>query len=217
MIIGIDFSLNNAAMTILNNDVLKFYAFPNTQKMYTKKKEVHSDFLIYDKFDTETIATIIPYNRDNKFENYQHEQQYKLFKAHELSQNIIDVINNNIEEKCIIGLEGFSYGSKGSSQIDLVFFNAILRYKILTIKNTELIILAPKTIKRFAGNGNADKHVMLNAFKNIKNDILTETEFYKYLMSTNDYVKGKNHEIANPITDIVDSYWIIRYLKETIK
>ena len=210
--IGIDFSLNNTAVTIFNNGIYKFYVFPNVYEMYNKKGGVQSKFIVYDKLSKNNIIAVKPYIREKLNRNYNEEQHFKLFKANELADKIIDIIPK--DESVEIALEGFSYGSSGQSEIDLIMFNTILRGKLYQMKNVVLNIYSPKTIKKFAGSGNANKQFMLEKFKEEK---LIGNTFFDYVSSTNEYIKGKNLLILSPITDIIDSYFACKLLQHITK
>lgn len=204
--IGIDFSLNNTAVTIFDT-AFSFYVFPNINNMFTKKELPTTKYETYDKL--KSIINVIEYKKENLELDYSEEQRYKLVKANELTDNIIAIIPK--DKQCKIGLEGFSYNSYGASEIDLIMFNTLLRYKLTIMPNITLDIFSPKTIKKFAGNGNADKTMMLNFFKN-EDGLIRNTEYFKYVISTDEYIKGKNKEINSPITDINDAYFITKYL-----
>lgn len=96
-------------------------------------------------------------------------------------------------------IEGYAMGAKG-----LVFHigenTGILKFSLMN-DFVNFDVEAPTTIKKFAtGKGNADKEMMYAAF-------LSETHID--LIKELDYNKKT---IGNPIGDIVDSYFICKYL-----
>ena len=81
-------------------------------------------------------------------------------------------------------------------------------------------IPAPR-VKLYVGKGNYDKYDMTTAFlDNVRSDdYILQSSFYLYLLQNfHEYYlkerikKGKQfNEVLSPISDIVDSYWILRY------
>lgn len=96
-----------------------------------------------------------------------------------------------------IAMEGYAFGAKG--QVFNIGENTgVLKHKILK-KNIPVEYYTPGTIKKFATTkGNAKKPQMFDAF-------LNETKF--------DMTKILKCKVdGNPISDMVDSYWICKYL-----
>lgn len=113
-----------------------------------------------------------------------------------LSEWTIEILKReNVE---LVYLEGYSYGSKGRSVVDLGENGGLLRWKLW--KNEfQLIEVAPSELKKKAtGKGTAPKEDMYEAFlKNGGEDIILE--FQKD--------RGK---IGNPTSDIVDAYFLMK-------
>ena len=105
--------------------------------------------------------------------------------------------------KKVVHLEGYSYGSKGQAIFQIAENCGILKYSLLNIK-IEYNIIVPSIVKKFATDkGNANKELMYEHFcKDTKTD----------LMKTFDM-----QTLSNPITDIVDSYYIARCGYESSK
>lgn len=99
-----------------------------------------------------------------------------------------------------IMIEGYSMGSHGNT-FDIGENTGILKYKLYT-KGLRYGTVPPTSLKKFAaGKGNSDKNVMYEAFiKETKNDLKT---LFNY----------KGVKIGNPLSDIVDSYYLMKYLK----
>lgn len=210
--IGIDGSINNTAVTIFENEKYDFFVFPNINNMYTKKNLPTSKYKIYEEL--KSIVTVIEYEKKSLDLEYSEQQQYKLEKIEELTDNIISILPRNKE--VMLAIEGFSYGSNGAAEIDLIMFNSILRHKINIIKGYKIFIFSPKSIKKFAGNGNADKTFLLNKFK-YEIGSIQNTNYFKYVIGTDEYITGKHSNIISPITDINDSYFIVKYLEYLCK
>lgn len=106
------------------------------------------------------------------------------------------------EEVDIIGIEGYSMGSRTGMILDIAENGGILRYKLY--KNGQKYEqVAPTTIKKFAtGKGNSKKEKMEESF-------LEETKTdYKEILTP----KAKN--CISPVSDIIDSYYIAKYFFE---
>ena len=98
-----------------------------------------------------------------------------------------------------IALEGYAYGGTGRV-FHIAENTGILKYKIYKT-GIPLGVYAPSAIKKFAtGKGNADKELMYRSFvEETKIDLLKMFDF-----------KGRN--IKNPISDVVDSYFVCKRL-----
>lgn len=103
-------------------------------------------------------------------------------------------------------IEGFAFCYKGSSAIDLIIYQSILRSKIKE-NNYPLIISAPSQGKKALSDcGNADKMEMIKSFIGNRPNIpyIEDNEFFQFLQ---DYkINEKN---PKPIDDIVDSVGIL--------
>ena len=95
-------------------------------------------------------------------------------------------------------LENYSMGSTGRV-FSIAENTGILKYN-LYLQGNPIILLPPSIIKKYAtGKGNADKELMYEAFYN-------ETKI--------DLQNILNSSISNPLTDIVDAYFICKYGKQ---
>lgn len=99
----------------------------------------------------------------------------------------------------IIGLEGYSMGSKGKV-FNIAENTGVLKYKLWE-EAYPIEIFAPTEVKKFAtGKGNADKKAMHTCFQK-------DTGINLNTMISPD--KGK---ITSPVSDIVDSYYICKLM-----
>lgn len=102
-----------------------------------------------------------------------------------------------------IAIEGYSMGSKGKV-FNIAENTGVLKYKIYNA-GIPLEVVPPTTVKKFAtGKGNADKGMMHNSF-------MAETRQNLRTSITPDKKK-----VSNPVSDIVDSYYICKYLHDKI-
>ena len=99
----------------------------------------------------------------------------------------------------MIGLEGYSMGSKGRV-FHIAENTGVLKYKLWE-EAYPVEIYAPTEVKKFAtGKGNADKKSMYLSFRK-------ETG-----IDINQLVSSDKNTISSPVTDIVDAYFICKLL-----
>lgn len=202
--IGIDFSINSPGMCIINDDCIKWISFFNIGEknvdnffLNSKIPKGNITHLEISKLDK---CEAYPYNRRKPSNDYIKDSQNKLEDACKLADIIIDRLPKNGE----VWLEGYSYGSKGNSFIDLIFFNAILRSKIYEKTDLKLNIASPSQVKKYAGIGNANKEKMQKFFLERQDKELIESTFFKYVLSL-DEVNIK------PIDDLIDAFFLASY------
>jgi hypothetical protein len=200
--IGIDFSINSPGICIRANQ-LSFIGFYNTEGKNFKKGDPR-DFKIHREISSLEGVSILNFNRRKKHEDYCIDQAQKIEDSHTLAT----LISSQIPEGAPIGLEGYSYGSKGNSFIDLIAFNSVLRNR-LWVDGHSVSVFTPSQVKTCAGKGNLNKQGMFLAFVDNKTDdeLLTGNAFWKYCVENRDFASG---DIPKPIDDLVDAYWISR-------
>ena len=102
-----------------------------------------------------------------------------------------------------IAIEGYSMGSKGKV-FHIAENTGVLKYKIYNL-GIPLEVVPPTTVKKFAtGRGNADKELMHRYFKD-------DTE-----VDLKTAITPNKSSISNPVSDIVDSFYICKFLYERI-
>ena len=117
-----------------------------------------------------------------------------------ISNFVFQVLGKHISSKIgyrsidKIFIEGYSFGSKGQGLFQIAENCGILKYR-LQEQNIPYETVVPSVVKKGAtGKGNADKDMMYEAFvKETKTDL-------KKIFDT--------EKVGNPISDIVDSYYI---------
>lgn len=97
--------------------------------------------------------------------------------------------------------EGFSFMSSSSKLYQFAGSNYYMRGHFID-NDLNVHVVSPKTVKKLAGNGSADKEEMLRFFLEKSKDSELKTLIQNYL----DNSKAK--AITKPLDDIVDSYWI---------
>ena len=135
---------------------------------------------------------------------YEH-KEYKtpIERFKNLSDFIIHCLEKTSFEKTIF-IEGYSFGSKGQAVFQIAENCGILKYRFDFEKQFKYDTIVPSVIKKFAsGKGNADKEKMYEAFTNE-----TKVDLKKI------FDMGK---LSNPVTDIIDSYYIAKCGYENLK
>jgi len=213
--VGIDFSINSPAVCVFNTheETYQFFSFVNDGGR-SANKPLPPGMGLYQNLPGVVIER---YSRHKGSKIYEEDQLQKIEDAEDIVCMIGNLFNFNGQSVCY-GLEGFSYGSKGNSFIDLIMFNSMLRYAIW--KNLEpgdeFKIMTPSYIKKNAGKGNANKNQMLSYFLDSKEASLQENDFWKFCSAQSSSLIDKNEKVIKPIDDLVDSYFICDALRKGI-
>ena len=123
------------------------------------------------------------------------------FQEYHIDVDRFDSISDWAINLCIgaseVAVEGYSFGSKGRV-FNLAENMGILKHKLYK-QAIPVTIVEPSKVKKCAtGKGNSDKLAMYEAFKNeTKTDLLT--------------VFGQK-TLSNPVTDVIDSFYILKSL-----
>lgn len=159
--------------------------------LYDERKEFKfENCLFYYLTNTKKFTnTILPNIKGESFQNYI--QDVDRF----------DSISEWAIKLCIgasdVAVEGYSFGSKGKV-FNLAENMGIFKHKLYKAA-IPLTVIEPSKAKKLAtGKGNADKALMYEAFSKETN--------------TNLLQKFEQKTLSNPITDIVDSYFILKSL-----
>ena len=213
---GIDFSLNSpGTCTQDNNGKYTFITFFNYGNRIWDDgvRKIPKSFSVHKELMDDKTILGFPYYRHVQDKDFLRREREKLTDG----QNIADLISTILitlygTEDHKIALEGFSYGSKGNSFIDIVQYNTFLRNEIVNSWGVENIsIYQPSHVKKLAGKGNANKHYMVKAFQDdVHNDKdLRNTNLWKWTQG-----KDFSEKIPKPIDDLVDAYFILNANKE---
>jgi len=109
----------------------------------------------------------------------------------------LDIIHKHKSDTAKVFIEGYSFGSKGQAVFQIAENCGILKYRLQLSPSILYDTVVPSVVKKFAsGKGNADKQLMYDSFsKHTKQDLLKMFDMGK---------------LNNPVTDIVDSYYIAK-------
>jgi len=213
---GIDFSLNSPGTCTQDHKgkytFITFFNYGN--RIWDEEgRKIPKSFSVHKELMDDKTILGFPYYRQVKDKDFLLREREKLTDG----QNIADLISNILitlygTQNHKIALEGFSYGSKGNSFIDIVQYNTFLRNEIVNSWGVENIsIYQPSHVKKLAGKGNANKHYMVKAFQDdVFNDKdLRKTKLWKWTQG-----KDFTEKIPKPIDDLVDAYFILNANKD---
>lgn len=238
--IGIDYSLKSPAICIFQNNTYKWISYPQ-ENIFKKSdfdylnqlSQLNDIKLIFNKENFINSEKLNEYTKILYYNN-QIEFLFNLIINELPLQNI-----NNIN--IYIGFEGYSFASLSNNIIDIVTASTLFKITIIKnniFKNFTLNTYPPKIIKKFAGYGSYDKSDLFNIFinnylyiknkyklqlKNKKNNfnlnykdkLLINQPFYKFCKNLQPIIFSKNIKkikIPKPIDDLIDSYFIVKYL-----
>jgi Holliday junction resolvasome RuvABC endonuclease subunit len=121
-------------------------------------------------------------------------------RFHQLAKWTLGVL---IEHRVqLVVIEGYSYGSKSSSLFQIAENGGTLKQMIWQAK-IPFSVAAPTTIKKFAtGKGNSNKAKMWDSF-------IEETNLDLFALLGQ--IEGKNW---NPVSDMVDAYYLAKFAFE---
>ena len=181
--IGIDPSINSTGVCVNMNSDLFYYII--SSKMTKKMKE----------FKHSNITYLPYYKLDTKSGDYSDKENSKFSNICSICNRIYDIISSIDCDDIEVYMEGVSYGSIGSAAlVDLCFLNSAIR---MTLKKlgVKFTIVSPTSLKKFAcSNGQADKNVMIDAWKRLDKNI------------------SNIYDIK--IDDLADSYFLSCYTKD---
>lgn len=190
-IIGIDMSKNSPGICIRRDDELSFHSFIRGQE--TKRNSAHFTSL------RENGVKIFFNGRSTKLKEYTELEVWKISDASQLADEIVSHLPDRVD---MIGMEGFSYGSKGNAGLDIAGYAYCLRKALFHKYGAEkLSIFSPANVKKTAGKGNAGKEEMMNFFLESSSEDLNKNKFWKGVKS-----QAINNE--KPVDDLIDSYYI---------
>ena len=215
--IGIDFSLNSPGACIEDSDghyhFITFFNYGN--RIWDEEgRKIPKAFSVHKELMDNNTLLGFPYNRQVTSKEFLPRERQKLEDAGNISSLMVGIFSTLFEgDKVSVALEGFSYGSKGNSFIDIIQYNTFLRKALIDKYSIEnLSVFQPSHVKKLTGKGNANKHYMAEAFQNdVLNDkSLRRTKLWKWCQG-----KDFSTKIPKPIDDIVDAYFILKALKST--
>jgi Holliday junction resolvasome RuvABC endonuclease subunit len=128
------------------------------------------------------------------FEHKEYDTPIRRFS--QISDWVYELIEDTIHTEQLVYIEGYSFGSKGQGVFQIAENCGILKYRLQQMMvNYDTVV--PSVVKKGAtGKGNADKDLMYESFSKE-----TNTDLKKIF---------DVEKISNPVSDIVDSFYIAK-------
>lgn len=223
--VGIDISIDSCAISMKRGEEIIIFNF-TTQKVNNNWIKKTMDIIDYE-FINYTYKDI---------DNYTENEIMKLREFNHVTDLIYNKIYTNIDkkDKTIIAVEGYSYGLRGNSIIDIVSFSTLLKIKLMELPQLEkLIFVSPMTLKSFAcelsygstinkngkkiinknyrniSGGKFDKKDMLEALINLNECDKLSMLLYKY----KDYLLSLKN-VPKPFDDCIDADFLRRIISK---
>lgn len=183
-------SKNSPGVCVREDDKLSFLSFIRGAE--TKRNTGHFSTL------RDKGVKIVLNPRSTKIKEYSELEMWKIEDASKLAKTIVE---NLPEEVDLIGIEGFSYGSKGNSGLDIAGYAYCLREELFEKYGKKLCVFSPSNVKKQAGKGNAGKPEIKKFFLETQEPSLMANPLWKSLYE-NEIVDEK------PIDDLIDAYFV---------
>ena len=188
-IAGIDYSLTSPAICVWKStDDDGYFNFDDCDLYYLEKPRRRGS----------TPPGILNLHVDPYPEWETEEERHEL-----LSKWAMEIVNGSQAWlTTAVFIEGYAFATSGKSYVRSVAENTgLLKHKMYKVKQS-FTSVPPTVIKKYAtGKGNANKELMYDAFCA---EILTPPDL-KFRLTPN------SKKLRNPVTDIVDSYFICKY------
>ena len=131
-----------------------------------------------------------------------HANPYPEWETEEERHELLSKWTMSIITGCEVFIEGYAFATSGTSHVRSIAENTgLLKHKMHKVKQT-FTSVPPTVIKKYAtSKGNANKEGMYEAFVD---ELLTPTDLKERLTP-------KATKVKNPVSDLVDSYFICKY------
>lgn len=221
-IVGIDFSITSPGLCISTDfEEFCFASIINAKVSDKRIREVQQSL---DEHLNEHDDIFIKYPEDvpvRTDELYHVEQRKKLLNYVHISNEIVNEIKSHMMpgEDLLVAMEGISYGSKGSSLIDISMATGILRADILLNvlrgRANNFFVFTPSELKNAMGcKGNAPKDAVFDQFMNDPGiDAVRDSGLYLYLTENagKPFVR-RDTTIESPWNDMIDAYLAVKMI-----
>ena len=131
-----------------------------------------------------------------------HGEPYPEWKTEEERHDKLSDWTMSIVKGCEVFIEGYAFATTGKSHVRSVTENTgLLKHKMHKVK-IPFTSIPPSVIKKYAtGKGTANKELMYEAFNA---ELVTPSDLQQRF-------KPKSKKLSNPVTDIVDAYFIAKW------
>ena len=187
-IAGIDYSLTSPAICVWKSTDDGYFNFDDCDLYYLEKPRRRGS----------TPPGILNLHADPYPEWETEEERHEL-----LSKWAMEIVNGSQAWlTTAVFIEGYAFATSGKSHVRSIAENTgLLKHKMHKAKQP-FTSVPPTVIKKYAtGKGNANKELMYDAFCA---EILTPPDLKSRLTPN-------SKKLRNPVTDIVDSYFICKY------
>jgi hypothetical protein len=198
-IIGFDFSLNKPAACILHKNQYSFMSWPYGLNEKIKKVYKDSGVHIVERTDDKEKG-------DNVSEKMRYEVENSRYMANLIRDSLKPFLNSTI----YLAFEGLSYGSEGSSVIQLGGYKYMLMDALSEfVPLDNMFTYSPITIKSVAGcaKKGMGKPEMINKFISEGPHCIFNHELKE---SPDKFKTPKSKNWIVHLDDLVDSYWVIQ-------
>lgn len=235
MILGTDLSLNSTGFCLTDGVSYKFGASMNLCSMSTKQvTPTLEELYVTEKYDylyrMSKLPGVMVFSHKRETEKPKEfigiGQRRLRDAAHlpiVLANNLLDFVKT--VQVNYVGIEDYSMASETDNLIQVVEITSIFKtnhlIRFVGGDDSKFFAIPGPKIKMFAGKGNFQKDEMLAAFCNLKDEALRATPFHQFVRSNMALVtalnkkKGRMNVLA-PIGDMIDAFWIARYVKHVI-
>ena len=210
-IVAIDFSLNSPGIVIRKKDKLNFISYIKAAIGTKAETKMQEELAMLDDIILE-FQPIFTTSKD-----FSDKEISKLQRFITMANDMILLIEQHVSVKdpIIFGFEGVSYGSGGggtNNLIDLAAAAAIFKYCLLQkFKNpkTNIVTVAPTTIKKHAGSGRLKKRELWDVFvnNNLNDPLLNQNSVWDFARNLEIGAK-----VPKPFDDLIDAYFLASYL-----
>ena len=210
--VAIDFSLNSPGICTYNDETKKFHFISYIKEGSGTKKEQK----LQEEIGLLDDVTLVKQPDFSVSSEYSSKELLKIMRYDIMSNQIISLILNECTDGSgfTIAFEGSSYGSKMGTNnlIDMAAGAAILKMKMLAIlKPTDILTIAPTTIKKFVHKGNMKKSEMWPFF--LSNEYCKGSSFHEFCKLE----IGETEKIPKPFDDLMDAYFLVNLISNNIK
>lgn len=158
--------------------------------------------------------------------SYKNEKNYAQLEINKLEtfQKTTNLIRKTVDTLAIPGyntlclIEGYSYSSASGPLIDLVTFGTLLRKQFFSRTDTELVVLAPSTVKRLAAKLTyppiqKGKKIEYRNNQGVAGGSFKKPDIYKVL-TENDYIGG---DWVHFLRDVEDDVFALKTIPKPIE
>lgn len=211
---GIDFSINSPGICILSEGSYYFYGMVRDDDLEYASKKKNAQLISLSSLNNVLITR---FDKISKGSTYSDDENIKLVEARSMSNWISSILSSYVcdRENLKVGIEGFAFAATGNRLAELSGFQYVLRNVLIERHVDRFFIVSPATVKATAAKGRPDKDAMIDAFiQNIGNDPSLAKNSLRLALQSDPTAFKKGKGWIKPITDLVDSYFVLRSISK---